>query len=110
CLVFLQAEDGIRVRNVTGVQTCALPIFSPARGAERPVSPSRRSRRSSAVAHPAALEGDHDIGHGTGVGQACTERVLDLTERASEIGRASCRERGYVEGCGGERKSTRDDV
>src|SRR5699024_2489105 len=23
---FVQAEDGIRVRNVTGVQTCALPI------------------------------------------------------------------------------------
>src|SRR5699024_11357031 len=28
CLVFFfQAEDGIRDRNVTGVQTCALPIF-----------------------------------------------------------------------------------
>src|SRR5699024_11285445 len=25
---FLQAEDGIRDRNVTGVQTCALPIFA----------------------------------------------------------------------------------
>src|SRR5699024_9673501 len=25
--VFFQAEDGIRDRNVTGVQTCALPIF-----------------------------------------------------------------------------------
>src|SRR5699024_5136870 len=25
---FFQAEDGIRARNVTGVQTCALPIFS----------------------------------------------------------------------------------
>src|SRR5699024_11317513 len=25
--VFSQAEDGIRDRNVTGVQTCALPIF-----------------------------------------------------------------------------------
>src|SRR5438067_7174515 len=25
---FFQAEDGIRDRNVTGVQTCALPIFS----------------------------------------------------------------------------------
>src|SRR5207249_7198952 len=25
---FFQAEDGIRYRNVTGVQTCALPIFS----------------------------------------------------------------------------------
>src|SRR5699024_11467426 len=24
----LQAEDGIRDRNVTGVQTCALPIYS----------------------------------------------------------------------------------
>src|SRR5437773_11136733 len=32
CLVFLfffQAEDGIRDRDVTGVQTCALPILKP---------------------------------------------------------------------------------
>src|SRR5699024_11751008 len=27
CSFFFQAEDGIRDRNVTGVQTCALPIF-----------------------------------------------------------------------------------
>src|SRR5699024_3798254 len=26
CAFFFQAEDGIRARNVTGVQTCALPI------------------------------------------------------------------------------------
>src|SRR5699024_11235457 len=26
---FFQAEDGIRDRNVTGVQTCALPILVP---------------------------------------------------------------------------------
>src|SRR5207248_4228861 len=26
---FFQAEDGIRDRTVTGVQTCALPIFKP---------------------------------------------------------------------------------
>src|SRR5699024_11588151 len=25
---FFQAEDGIRARNVTGVQTCALPIWT----------------------------------------------------------------------------------
>src|SRR5699024_11729991 len=25
--LFFQAEDGIRGRNVTGVQTCALPIY-----------------------------------------------------------------------------------
>src|SRR5699024_11683428 len=29
CFFFFQAEDGIRDRNVTGVQTCALPIFAP---------------------------------------------------------------------------------
>src|SRR5439155_26798651 len=27
CIFFFQAEDGIRVGHVTGVQTCALPIF-----------------------------------------------------------------------------------
>src|SRR5699024_4417138 len=29
-MFFFQAEDGIRGRNVTGVQTCALPIFDAA--------------------------------------------------------------------------------
>src|SRR5256886_11755364 len=28
CLFFFQAEDGIRDLTVTGVQTCALPIFA----------------------------------------------------------------------------------
>src|SRR5437867_10230717 len=32
---FFQAEDGIRDRTVTGVQTCALPIFDLATGAVR---------------------------------------------------------------------------
>src|SRR5437868_13639008 len=30
---FFQAEDGIRDRNVTGVQTCALPILMKSHGA-----------------------------------------------------------------------------
>src|SRR5699024_5410661 len=36
---FFQAEDGIRARNVTGVQTCALPILAVSAGlqsADRP--------------------------------------------------------------------------
>src|SRR5580765_8765185 len=37
---FCQAEDGIRDGRVTGVQTCALPIFSTC--AWRPGSPRRR--------------------------------------------------------------------
>src|ERR1017187_7004642 len=32
--IFLQAEDGIRDTSVTGVQTCALPIYQDARGQE----------------------------------------------------------------------------
>src|SRR5699024_11204264 len=41
---FFQAEDGIRDRNVTGVQTCALPICSalPLPGAFRAAGTGRR--------------------------------------------------------------------
>src|SRR5437773_10150146 len=42
-LFFFQAEDGIRNRDVTGVQTCALPIFCTAfrtHGGHRMKSPS----------------------------------------------------------------------
>src|SRR2546425_4029827 len=40
---FFQAEDGIRDKLVTGVQTCALPI-SATRGPRRPLGPRRRER------------------------------------------------------------------
>src|SRR5207247_3401813 len=88
---FFQAEDGIRDPLVTGVQTCALPIY---RGLRSPV-PARRLRlrlvaRASVFA--AALgasardewEGrrEHRLARPTG------RRVR------REIGRASCRERG----------------
>ena len=32
CFFFFQAEDGIRDRDVTGVQTCALPISATSEG------------------------------------------------------------------------------
>src|SRR5699024_11640483 len=37
---FFQAEDGIRDRNVTGVQTCALPIYSTAQRRKRQTAAS----------------------------------------------------------------------
>src|SRR5699024_11532483 len=40
CFFFFQAEDGIRDRNVTGVQTCALPIYT-----------GNETGRRSAVSH-----------------------------------------------------------
>src|SRR6201995_3764 len=43
-LIFFQAEDGIRDWSVTGVQTCALPIFSLTRGLlSKLITPKRLS-------------------------------------------------------------------
>src|SRR5688572_30920640 len=50
---FFQAEDGIRDLTVTGVQTCALPISTPAsRSSTRTTWPSS----SSAAARPPLLD------------------------------------------------------
>src|SRR6266704_4168433 len=46
---FFQAEDGIRDRNVTGVQTCALPISTRPPGPERPPGSMRASLESRRV-------------------------------------------------------------
>src|SRR5438067_9962810 len=48
CCFFFQAEDGIRDRNVTGVQTCALPIYS--RGGEFSAVVSARVTRALTTA------------------------------------------------------------
>src|SRR5687768_18224268 len=62
---FFQAEDGIRDVAVTGVQTCALPIFV-VEGSSRPIDASRvtvKDARTGAngqvrldVTHPCVLE------------------------------------------------------
>src|SRR5437773_4868847 len=44
---FFQAEDGIRDRDVTGVQTCALPIFSLKSSTANDESPPRSKKLSS---------------------------------------------------------------
>src|SRR5690606_39742432 len=53
---FFQAEDGIRDFHVTGVQTCALPIYAPARptpgpGGERDEADPRAAGRIAAARH-----------------------------------------------------------
>src|SRR5699024_11501284 len=92
---FFQAEDGIRDRNVTGVQTCALPISSPvqkaAMSAARPSHSSSHSRRAS-------LSTEADRGGGDSRHSTHRDRMVGSSW---EIGRASCRERG--EGGGGAR-------
>src|SRR5207244_6774525 len=102
-----QAEDGIRDDLVTGVQTCALPIYrsrhcrdvdlchchqpaalAPALSVGRAALPLRLKEGAITMAMPAILE------------------VRDVRQgfaRPSEIGRASCRERVEIAGGAGAR-------
>src|SRR5207249_8205148 len=89
---FFQAEDGIRDRNVTGVQTCALPIYG-GRGGPRAWA---RGRRGPSLAGPAPRRGARSVDQG-----AHGSRGRGGALRARKIGRASCRERGEMLGGGG---------
>src|SRR5437867_5136934 len=58
---FFQAEDGIRDRTVTGVQTCALPIYLDPRAiglARRP----QRGSRSAKVRRPRSRSEERRVG------------------------------------------------
>src|SRR5207245_10355322 len=57
---FFQAEDGIRDATVTGVQTCALPIFA-LRGEIRDVLAPKRRRVALAMENAADLTFTHDL-------------------------------------------------
>src|SRR5438067_332220 len=81
---FFQAEDGIRDRNVTGVQTCALPICSCAATYVRQIaiaaSSLRPIRRASTSSFPAAASNRHrlpSLTSGTGNGHASLPTTSD---------------------------------
>src|SRR5437773_9434858 len=46
---FFQAEDGIRDRDVTGVQTCALPIYRGTAWMAQVTDPRKSSRHSNGM-------------------------------------------------------------
>src|SRR5699024_11973680 len=106
---FFQAEDGIRDRNVTGVQTCALPILLENAAAD-PGSPARRDWRFyGADGEGLYVDADALLGErGTTAGYI--EGLLTATAaRPAKIGRASCRERVKDEGVRGALKQNRED-
>src|SRR5207245_4177909 len=93
---FFQAEDGIRDATVTGVQTCALPIFLAkvvvrARHRAPPVAGSQADREPLGFLRPPL---------GVHVDEAGGEDVAEIQKVGFEIGRASCRERGWRAGGG----------
>src|SRR2546425_4430997 len=83
---FFQAEDGIRDKLVTGVQTCALPISS-VRGTQIGPSVNRNPPASFSIFVP-----DETISSSAGSFLMICAGV-SLIATLGEIGRASCRER-----------------
>src|SRR2546427_1361897 len=61
CFFFFQAEDGIRDLTVTGVQTCALPIFLIGLNALDMVQARRSQQRETAVEKAEGIEKE-DVG------------------------------------------------
>src|SRR5690606_40075777 len=100
-----QAEDGIRDFHVTGVQTCALPIF-PLR-AENGFLPDLDAVPEE-VARKAKLLFLNFPNNPTGAVAtvAFYQKAVDFARKhdilivSDKIGRASCRERGEVTGGG----------
>src|SRR5207248_7159890 len=96
---FFQAEDGIRDRTVTGVQTCALPI-SILMEIDQEAQTTKRvleripEDKLSWKPHPKAFSLGQLALHIASVpGSVATAAAPDTME---EIGRASCRERVYA--------------
>src|SRR5207249_6720233 len=91
---FFQAEDGIRDRNVTGVQTCALPICRCAAGAPRPTVRARSPPASSEryrLENLETLEGERQVR--LRLRYVPEFPVVEIVAHPvpPEIGRASCR-------------------
>src|SRR2546429_4629797 len=86
---FFQAEDGIRDVAVTGVQTCALPIWRAPRPGFRE---SRHPRHNAGASAPDDDPRTVDSSSGPLV-EKHIKRYDPAVPRDDEIGRASCRER-----------------
>src|SRR2546421_5125163 len=82
---FFQAEDGIRDLIVTGVQTCALPIYLGLHG--------NRARCSGAQDRGEAVKISRLLSGFAAAALISSVLFAGKIHAESEIGRASCRER-----------------
>src|SRR2546422_2643247 len=92
--LFLQAEDGIRDVAVTGVQTCALPIWTgcAANGVgEAPLFRGSAVATEGVMRDMEGIDGRYLVG--CGEGPTVNGHHWGMGPRGGEIGRASCRER-----------------
>src|SRR5207248_7503019 len=101
---FFQAEDGIRDRTVTGVQTCALPICGRSLVVGQQVGDQLRGRfgvAGVARGHPGRGD-DLTVRVDSDMALVPVEAAMvGLVPVPGQIGRASCRERVEVSVVGG---------
>src|SRR5438067_10441705 len=93
---FFQAEDGIRDRNLTGVQTCALPIYCQIAECSESIGRSQASgdaRGDSGIAAWTSRARATAIGITRWPAATSVSLLAVATILPAEIGRASCRER-----------------
>src|SRR5207248_7560276 len=97
------AEDGIRDRTVTGVQTCALPILTIAHGPGWPVASVNLPNGFALGATTGYLavrpisQGQSACAHGLRPHRWLRHRCNSCWPSRKEIGRASCRERVWIQ-------------
>src|SRR5207249_7664094 len=96
---FFQAEDGIRDRNVTGVQTCALPICMELIDVVLPCLDEAAALPGVLRALPTGYRAIVvDNGSRDGSPEVAAAHGATVVHEARKIGRASCRESGASEG------------
>src|SRR5699024_12225988 len=104
---FIRAGDGIRDRNVTGVQTCALPIFDLGGHCERQAfnyyALQNFDEEKAFELFPSYPENKPEI-----IGDDEIDVAGSFAD-AVKIGRASCRERGWRWGVDGWYKEKMED-
>src|SRR5258708_23394831 len=85
CFFFFQAEDGIRDDLVTGVQTCALPIWPSEDWAQQPLLALCRAPGERGLVQKRSSRGRGYVNQ--------KARTPVRNGVVAKIGRASCRER-----------------
>src|SRR5690606_40225300 len=100
-----QAEDGIRDFHVTGVQTCALPIFSAINTGSSFIPSDQDSLVNSGTGRNYGIELTLERFFNKGYYFLITSSIFDSQYAGSDgieqIGRASCRERVWRSVSGG---------
>src|SRR5690606_39756973 len=92
---FFHAEDGMRAFHVTGVQTCALPIFRRHSG-RRPAVEGLCRRAGGTDRHAGLVAASLWQSLWTPAWRQATCAALPAAQPESKIGRAACRERVWI--------------